>query len=367
MSFSRIVGQDRAVGRLRAAIRGGRLAHAYLLTGPAGVGKRSLARELAKAVLCERAGGQGADSCDGCRECRAVDEGGHPDCGTLMVEEGGGGGGPAAGAFPSGQAGSGGRFRPVEDSDREIKIASIRELTRRLSLRSSSGRTRVFLIPGAERMNEEAANALLKTLEEPVGSRLLVLTTSRPEALLPTVLSRVARVRLRSLSPEEVEAHLASVKKLPRDEARELAAASGGSIGAALAASVAGVRAARRFAAERLSAAPGRPLELSEAMMGYAREAADAAGGKGKTLEPVRRELLALWRQALGIHRAALGAALGAGPADSADARLAALGPERLERAMAALLRADRALRDYASPELVCRVLAGELAAALGG
>jgi DNA polymerase-3 subunit delta' len=359
VSFSRVCGQPRAVERLQSAIRSGRLAHAYLFTGAAGVGKRTLARELAKAVLCEQGKG---DSCDRCRECRAVEEGGHADFGVLLVEEGGGGGGGGGSS-----AAGGSRFRPIEDSDREIKIASIRELTRALSLRSASGRTRAYLIPGAERMNEEAANALLKTLEEPVGSRLLILTTTRPEALLPTVLSRVARLRLRSLSTEEVADYLTSERKLPRDAARELAAASGGSIGAALAASLDAVRAARRFVAERLTGAPGRPLELSEAMMDYARAAAEAADGRNKTLEPVRRELLSLWRQALLAHRSALAAALGAGSPDPAEDRLAALGAERLEHALGALLRADRAVRDYASPELVCRVLAGELAAIARG
>lgn len=339
MSFARVRGQQRAVGQLQAAIRAGRLAHAYLFTGPAGVGKRTLARELGKAVLCEQ---QRADGCDRCRDCRAVEGGTSPDFGTLTVED------------------AAGRLRPVEDSDREIKIASIRELTRALSLTSTAGRTRVFLVPGAERMNEEAANALLKTLEEPAGSRLLILTTARPEALLPTVLSRVARVRLRSLSAGEVAEYLVAERKLPGEDARELAGASGGSIGAALAASLESVRAARRFVAEHL-ARPARPLELAEGMIGFARAAA-AAAGRDKGLEPVRRELLGLWKQALGLYRAALAAALGAS-AGPEGGSLAALGAERLGRALSALLRADRAVREYAPPELVCRVLAGELSA----
>jgi DNA polymerase-3 subunit delta' len=339
VSFDRVRGQPRAVERLRSAIRAGRLAHAYLFTGPAGVGKRTLARELARAVLCEQ---QDADGCDRCPSCRAVESGASPDLGTLTVED------------PSG------RLRAVEDSDREIKIASIRELTRALSLTSSAGRTRAFLVPAAERMNEEAANALLKTLEEPTGSRLLLLTTARPEALLPTVLSRVARIRLRSLSAEEVAEYLVVERKMPREDARELAAASGGSIGAALAASLESVRAARRFAAERLSRPGSIPsLELAEGMMEFARS---TAAGQARGLEPVRRELLGLWTQAVSFYRAALGAALGV-PAGPEGGSLAALGPERLGRALAALLRADRAVREYAPPELVCRVLAGELSA----
>lgn len=342
MSFARVRGQSGAAAQMAAALKGGRLAHAYLLTGPEGVGKRTLARELARAALCET-GRKTGDACDRCPDCRAVDSGNSPDLSVLAVER------------------SEGEFRPIEPSDREIKVASIRLLQRELMLKGPSGRTRAWLVPGAERMNEEAANALLKTLEEPPPGRLLILTSARPEALLPTVLSRVARVRLRSLSAREVEDCLVELHGKTRAEARELALAAGGSVGAALAASVEQVRRARAFVAETWGT--GRlpqPLAFSDAMMEFARS---AAGGRGKTLEDVRRELLGLWGVARACCRQALLAAAGAQAAESAAAALAGLGPERLARAAAALLSADRAVRDYVSPELACRVLAGELAA----
>ncbi len=345
MSFERVRGQTPAVEGLRAALAGDRLAHAYLLTGPDGVGKRKLARELAKAVLCATKKG---DSCDQCLTCRAVDKDSSWDYFAISVED------------------SKSETRPVEDSDREIKVASVRALERTFSLKNTGGRFRVCLIPRAERMNEEAQNALLKTLEEPPGPRLLILTTSRPDALLPTVVSRLARVRLRRLRTEEVAAYLVEEESMKRTEARELAAVSGGSIGAALGASLEEVRAARAFVTERLAApARGTELELGESMMSFARE--QSAGGRG--LEPVRRGLLALCGAAAAVHRAALWRSLGApDPAGTDDEEtgtegLAALGSEAVRRRLEGLLCAQQAISGYASPDMVCRVLAGRLTA----
>ncbi len=343
MSFSRLRGQDRAVEALRAALAAGRLAHAYLFTGPDGVGKRKLAKELAKAVLCTT---KEDDACDECLTCRAIDKDSSWDYFALSVED------------------SKGQARPVADPDREIKVGSVRALERAFSLKNTAGRFRVCLIPRAERMNEEAQNALLKTLEEPAGPRLLILTTSQPQALLPTVVSRLARVRLRPLSAEEVAAHLVEEAGVKKTEAKELAAAAGGSIGAALGASLEEVRAARDFAAEHLGApGNGGALALAESMMNFAREQSN--GGRG--LEPVRRGLLALWGTVAELHRQALWRSLeaadpaGAAFEERATERLAALGPDPLRRRLRALLSAERAVGGYASPDLVCRVLAGKL------
>ncbi|MHC4915930.1 MAG: DNA polymerase III subunit [Planctomycetota bacterium] len=340
MSFDRVRGQPLAVSALRAALSSGRLAHAYLLSGAAGVGKRTLARELVKAALCEQ---KEDDACDRCGSCRAVESGNSWECGGLGVEV------------------SKGELRPLEDSDREIKVGSIRAMERELSVKVAAGRTRAVVVPRAERMNEEAQNALLKTLEEPSGSRLLVLTSRRPDGLLPTVVSRLARVRLRRLSADEVAAYLREERGMAPGEAAELAAASGGSIGAALEADLEEVRAGREFAAARLGAdCRGKPLELSEAVMAFARER--AGGGKG--LEPVRRGLLALFGSAAELHRGALWRSVGAedpaAAAVPAAAGLAELGTAALKKRLEALIRAERAVAGYASPELVCRVLAGE-------
>jgi hypothetical protein len=174
-------------------------------------------------------------------------------------------------------------------------------------------------------------------------------------------------VRLRRLTEQEVADGLVAERQMPRAEARELAAASGGSIGAALAASLESVRAAQQLVGGSLARLPvPPPLELTGAMMAFARAARGSDAGRDRELEPLRRGLLALWAQALARYRQALAGALGASGEEPSAAGLAALGPERLSRALEALLRADRAVRDYAAPELVCRVLAGELAALAG-
>jgi DNA polymerase-3 subunit delta' len=333
VSFSGVRGQGAAVEVLRAALKSGRLAHAYLFTGPPGVGKRTLAAELVKAVLCEK---KVDDACDACSSCRAIGSGNSWEFSTIGVEE------------------SKGAFRPVEDTDREIKVGSVRLMEREISVKTAEGRTRAVLIPRAERMNEEAQNALLKTLEEPAGSRLLILTTSRPEALLPTVISRLARVRLRPLALDEVAAHLREARGMSRSEAEEVATASAGSIGAALAADLENVRAARTFAEERLaSPTSARSMELAESMMAFARER--SSGGRG--LEPVRRGLLDLMRTAAAMYRGELWRALGAGGGEESVAEV-----DPVRRRLEAVLRAEGAIAGYASPELVCRVLAGELA-----
>lgn len=327
MSFDRVRGQGAAVERLRAALKTERLSHAYLITGAPGVGKRTLARELVRAVLCEK---KKDDACDRCRSCRALDSGNSWDCSILTVEDGKG------------------NARPVDDSDREIKVASVRTMERELSVKVAEGRARAVLIPGAERMNEEAQNALLKTLEEPAGSRLLVLTSSRPEALLPTVISRLARLRLRPLSAEEIADYLTVEEKVSPAAARELAAAADGSIGAALSADLEEVRATREFARRELASADsGMPLPLADRIMEFARE----RSGSGKGLEPLRRGLLGLFRAAIRAYRQQLLAALAAPEPETGHQR----------RCLEALLRAEKAIRSYASPDLVCRVLAGEL------
>ncbi len=327
MSFSHVRGQAAAVDRLRAALESKRLSHAYLLTGADGVGKRTLARELVRAVLCEK---KKDDACDSCRSCRAVDSGNAWDYSVLTVED------------------SKKNVRLIEDSDREIKVGSIRAMEKELSVKVAEGRTRAVLIPGAERMNEEAQNALLKTLEEPAGSRLLLLTSSRPEALLPTVISRLARVRLRPLAPGEISAYLVADHGMETSAARELAAAADGSIGAALAADLGDVRAVREFARQALANGEiGSPLMLADKLMDFARE----TSGSGKGLEPIRRGLLALLRATIKLYREQLLAALKTPEHGTSTHR------NRLE----AVLRAEQAIRSYANPDLVCRVLAGEL------
>ncbi len=203
MSFSSVAGQTRAIELLRADLAGGTLPPAYLLTGPDGVGKRLLALQLAKALNCETGGD---DACDQCSSCRRIEQRHHP--GVWWIEP--------AGAHES------------------LKIEQIRELLPRISLRPFEGRHQVVIIAAAEQLTEEAANALLKKLEEPTGSTRFILTTANRAACLPTVISRCRLVPCVRLPESLIVERLVGDHGVTRDEALALAHWADGSLGRAL-------------------------------------------------------------------------------------------------------------------------------------
>ena len=153
--------------RLETAIEGGRLPHALLLQGPAGVGKERFAAALAAALLCT---GRGArlEACHVCAECALTGAGSHPDLHWL---------------------------RRPEDR-KTISVDQVRELAERLSMTSMRRGRRLAIVSPAHAMTINAQNALLKTLEEPASGTLLLLVSSRPSAILPTLRSRCQRVEL---------------------------------------------------------------------------------------------------------------------------------------------------------------------------
>jgi len=209
MSFREILGHKRPIAILQRAIQSGHLPHAYLFTGPEGIGKKRVALNLAKALNCE--GGSGADCCDSCIPCRKIDKGIHPD--VSFIE-------PTA-TSPK-----------IEPS---LKIEQARDAQRDISLKPYEGKKKVYIFDQAERMTEAAENALLKTLEEPPGETLLILVTSSPHTLLPTVLSRTQRIRFDPLCPEEMASYLMKIRAWGEEKAKFVASLSGGSLGRALA------------------------------------------------------------------------------------------------------------------------------------
>ncbi|MBI5369124.1 MAG: hypothetical protein HZA54_18960 [Planctomycetes bacterium] len=172
MSFAEILGQDGPVSLLTGALARERVAHGYVLTGPEGVGKRRAAAELARALLCPRRAPGTAEACGACPECVRCARGTHSSYQVVTVPE----------------------------DKREIPIAWVRErVIEPLGLRSADGGWRVFVVDPADALNAEAANCLLKTLEEPSPRVALVLVTARVEHLLPTILSRCQVLRFRPL------------------------------------------------------------------------------------------------------------------------------------------------------------------------
>jgi len=204
MPFNQIWGQESAITILRNSLRSGRLAHAYLFLGPEGVGKRLTALTLAKAANCQSPPEEG-ESCERCSSCGKVNSLNHADVILLAPE---------------------GEF---------IKIDQIRDLQKRLRYRPLEGGRRFCVIDSADSMNEAAANALLKTLEEPPDETHLILIASRPHQLLPTILSRCQWVKFKPLFSGHIVQILQKVQGMEVEKANFLASLAGGSAGKALA------------------------------------------------------------------------------------------------------------------------------------
>ncbi len=203
-----IIGHEWAVAQLRDSVRAGSDAHAYLICGVAGIGKAHLALRLAQALCCETSPG---DPCLECRTCRRIERGNHPDVRFAGMAT------QAAGLKPEEAA-----------RQKELKIGTVREWQRDLTLRPYEAPRRVLILHDAERLNEEASNAMLKTLEEPPPYATLILVANSTD-LLPTIVSRCRVLRLRPLPRRQVAEALAARGVAP-DDAALLAAWSGGRI-----------------------------------------------------------------------------------------------------------------------------------------
>ncbi|MEM7024068.1 MAG: DNA polymerase III subunit delta' [Pseudomonadota bacterium] len=209
-----LYGQDAAVEVLRGALGSGRLPHGWLLTGPPGIGKATLAYRFARALL---AGSEAVDRSlamdPGHPVFRQVGQGGHPDLKVIEAPRD-----PKTGKVKS-----------------EINVDLVRAATSSLNTTAALGGYRILVIDGAETMNRNAANALLKSLEEPPAGAVLLLVSHHPARVAATLRSRCAKLSLARLTDAEVEGALARYQPdLPETQQRVLAQLSRGSIGRAL-------------------------------------------------------------------------------------------------------------------------------------
>ena len=232
MPLPPLYGHEGIRNRLVGAIASGRLPQALLFQGPRGVGKQRLALWVAQALLCEHAGG--AAPCATCQACKLVTTLSHPDLHWFVPIELGKKGTAAdkqvdLAAEALAEAMAARRDGPLYEPPSGLAnhgIASVRLLLRQLVLTPALARRKVFIVGNAERLvpqpvNPEAANALLKALEEPPGDTVFVLTAAEPDALLPTVLSRVVRVRVARIGDSVVAAF--ARRELGLTSQRELA------------------------------------------------------------------------------------------------------------------------------------------------
>jgi DNA polymerase III subunit delta' len=199
-----ILGHDWAVDMLREHIVTHNVRHAYLITGPPGVGRRTLALRMAQALNCLQPPAPG-DRCGNCRSCLKIEQMQHPD--LLVVQ--------------------------AETLGSVLKVEAVRELQHNLALTPYEARFKVALLLRFEESNLHTANALLKTLEEPAPQVVLILTAQSPDQLFPTIVSRCEVLRLRPLSPTVTKNLLHERWGYSNEQANLLAHISGGRPGLA--------------------------------------------------------------------------------------------------------------------------------------
>ena len=211
-----ILGHNAVLDRFRRTIHAGRLASTFLFVGPPGIGKKLFALQLAQGLLCERRPEEALDPCGECPSCVQVLAGTHPD--VVVVRK------------PADK-----NFIPLEllIGDKEHRMRE--GLCHDISLKPYSGRRKVAVIDDADYLNQEGANALLKTLEEPPPKSLLVLIGTSEQRQLPTIRSRCQVVRFSPLTEGDVAALLLSTGECNDENvARKAAALSGGSLAKAI-------------------------------------------------------------------------------------------------------------------------------------
>ncbi len=201
MNWRKLLLQKKIKPYFEKVLDNGKLHHAYLFSGPGGVGKRTFAKLLARKLNCLA---PETDDEQTCRQCLKILHNNHPDVQVLAPD----------GAF--------------------IKINQIRKVISDANLKPLEGRKKVYIITRADQLKTEAANALLKVLEEPNPNVLFILTSDKPFSLLPTIISRCLMINFTRLSNQEIEEHLINHYHLPASEAAQAALLADGRIGRAV-------------------------------------------------------------------------------------------------------------------------------------
>ncbi|MCI9570018.1 MAG: DNA polymerase III subunit delta' [Lachnospiraceae bacterium] len=201
--FREILGNDMVKEHFMKAIENHKISHAYILTGEAGMGRKSIARAFAMTLLCEKGG---SEPCMSCHSCKQILAGSHPDLIYLSHEK------PAS-----------------------IGVDDIREqVNDTIMIRPYSSYYKVYIIDEAEKMTVQAQNALLKTIEEPPSYAVMILITTNEEAFLPTILSRCVKLKLKPLRDTTVKAFLTEHLGIPEKDADIYAAFARGNLGRAI-------------------------------------------------------------------------------------------------------------------------------------
>jgi DNA polymerase-3 subunit delta' len=342
LAWQRVRGHDAHVAGFSRAVQRGRLAHAYLLTGPRGIGKRTFALELARALLCEAPRKPGEptllEACGHCPACIQVEAGTHPDCFTAA--------------------------RPEESP--EFPIGLMRELCKSFALKSARGRGKVILLDDADDLNEEAANCFLKTLEEPPPGSVLLLIGTSPDRQLPTIVSRCQVLRFAPLPLPLVDEVLRAQGVEDAALRGRLVRVSGGSPGQALEWAEPELWEFRGVLLRDLARAGGPTPKVARAWMDFVEQA-------GKESAPQRRRAGWVLRLLVDFLGDAMALSVGGAPRRTAEADLSLLqalalraGPDRLLGLMERCLEAERHIQRNIQLVLALEALLDALAQQLG-
>ncbi len=202
--YSDIIGHDRIVRLLQRAVDSGRVAHAYLFAGPQGVGKTKTAYAFAASLLCKS---EGSQACGHCVSCKKLLDGNHPDLSELKADE---------------------------KSKSVIKVKAMKSFIQAMNFHPFESEWKIFVIHEAEKMNKESANTLLKTLEEPTESTVIILVSGKPQQLLPTIMSRCQKVVFGPLEFDAVARVVVEKRGLSEKDADLVARLAEGSVGRAM-------------------------------------------------------------------------------------------------------------------------------------
>lgn len=314
MTWQRVRGHDALVEGFRRAVHRGRLAHAYLFTGPAGVGKRLFAVELAKALLCEKTTQGNLQACDSCPSCVQVEAVTHPDFFTAV--------------------------RPPDAL--EFPIDLMRQLCQSFALKSARGRGKVVLIDDADDLNAEAANCFLKTLEEPPARSVLILIGSTPDRQLQTIVSRCQVIRFAPLSPDLVD-ELLQVQGIDDATLRErLVRLSAGSPGMAKNLADPALWDFRRELLAGLTKTPIPSVGLSRQWMDFVEEAGKESAAQRRRAQLVLRLLIDFLDDALTVSMKGTPRRTETEEREGLETLAQRAGPDRLIEALERCLEADR-------------------------
>lgn len=201
--FKDIVGHEQIIEHLKTAIEMGKVSHAYILNGPDLSGKMMIAEAFARALLCEK---QDPDGCGECRSCRQSDDRNNPD--IIYVKH---------------------------DKPNTISVDDIRtQLNNDIVIKPYSNQYKIYIVDEAEKMNQQAQNALLKTIEEPPAYAVIMLLTTNADSFLQTIRSRCITLNLKSVKNDVIKSYLMMEKKIPDYQADVCAAFAQGVVGKAI-------------------------------------------------------------------------------------------------------------------------------------